>query len=210
MTTLAFPTLSRFTPSELSDWALNSNTRVHRSQFTGTRKSIAIPGSWWSVVSKWESLTVSDRAELEAFVAELGGSAGLFYYSHPMWRLPRGTARGTGTCAAAAQFATTLVLSGAGIGAGVTLLKADFIEVQVAGASPVLVRVSSNATESAGSITVLVQPMLRIAVPSSTPFTLVRPRGQFALVSDKQSMPVRRGDWGRGLGDFTLDAAEAF
>lgn len=194
----------------MSEWSLNANTRKHQSPFTKSRRSLSIPGACWSFVAVWRNLGMADRAIFEAFISDLDGTAGRFYFSHPMWPVPRGTARGTGTCAAAAQFATALVLSGAGITAGTTLLKGDFIEVQVAGQSPMLERLVADATESGGAITVSVKPMLRLAVPSSTPFTLVAPRAQFELLDDKQSMPVLPGPGGRGLGDFTLDAVESF
>ena len=209
MATLSFPTLARTAPTEMSEWALNSNTRKHQSPYTKTRRSLSIPGACWSFVAMWRNLGLPDRAILEAFVADLDGTAGRFYFSHPMYRVPRGTARGTGTCAAASQFATSLVLSGSGITSGTTLLRGDFVEVQVAGQSPMLVRVLADAVASS-SITVSVKPMLRLAVPISTPFTLVSPRGQFELMDDKQSMEVRPGWRGKGIGDFTLDAIESF
>lgn len=207
MTTLSFPTLSRDGPSELTEWALESNTFIHGSIYTKQIDSIEIPFACWSFVAVWRNLGWADRSILQGWLAQLNGRAGRFYFSHPMYRDPRGTARGTGTTGAASQFATSVTLSG--LTNGTTLLVGDFVEIQVTGA-PLLLTATSNATVSGGALTLNFAPMARVAIPSSTAFTLSSPRGQFRLVEDKQSINVDPGPQGQGIGDFKLAAIEAF
>lgn len=204
MTTLAFPTLSHTRATTLNDWSLVANTFVHQSPFTRGTQTASIPGALWSFSESWMNMRWADRAIFEGWLAKLGGQNGRFYKSHPMWSVPRGTARGTGTTGAAAQFATSIVLTGAGIPNGSTLLAGDFVEIDTA----LLIRVTDNATAAGGTITINFAPMLRIAVSSSTAFTLVSPKGQFRLIEDKQGISVRPGP--QGFGDLELNAVEAF
>lgn len=206
MATLDFPTLSRDGPSELSEWCLQSNTFTHTSIYTKQEDTLEVPGACWSFVAVWRNLGFADRSVFEAWLAKLNGRAGRFYFSHPIYTNPRGTARGTGTTNSAAQFATSITLSG--LTNGTTLLAGDFVEI---GTTAILVRLTQDApVVSGGSTTINFAPMARAAIASSTPFTLVSPRAQFRLIDDKQSVSVVPGSGGLGLGDFTLSAIEAF
>jgi hypothetical protein len=205
MATLNFPTLSRSAPSELSDWKLIANNRRHTSPFTRSRKSVSIPGSQWAWVAVWRNLGPADRALLSAFLAELDGTAGRFYYSHPMFAVPRGTARGAGTCSAAAQFAQSITLNE--LAAGATLLKGDFVQV---GTGTLLMATADATANGSGALVLNFRPMLVAAVAGATAFTLASPRGQFEIADETPGMPVLPGPGGFGLGNITIQAIESF
>lgn len=206
MTTLAFPTLSRNAPTEINDWSLQANTFVHESPPVGSIATIALPGALWGFTFTYRMLSLADRSILAGWLAKLGGRNGRFYCSHPSYRVPRGTARGTGTCLAAAQFATALTITG--LGANVTLLAGDFIEVGTA----LLVQVTDDAVaDGTGQITVNIAPMLRAAVAGGASAALAAPRAQFRLLEDKQGIATTTpGAAGLAYGEFVLQGIEAF
>lgn len=204
MATLNPPVLSRI-PRRLDYWDLIGNTWEHRAPGVGGVQTVEQIGALWAFSAIWMNLRWADRAIIEGWLAKLGGRAGRFYFSHPKWRAPRGTARGTGTCSAATQFATTITLNG--LAAGATLLAGDFIEVGTA----FLLRVTDDATANGSGVMVVnVGPMLRQAIVVSTAFTLVQPRAQFMIDVDRSGMGVDRGAFGQGFGEFTLTATEAY
>lgn len=205
MTTETFPTLSR-APTELPEWALVSNTFAHTSPYTRSVRTVGMVGSCWAFNAIWRNRAFADRAIFEAFLAKLNGVAGRFYFSHPFYAVPRGTARGTGTVSAATQFATTVTLNG--LAAGATILAGDFIEITTA----LLIRATSNGTATGGGVisNLPIAPMLRVAVTGGTAFTLVAPKAQFRLNEDRQGVSARPHLLGHGIGDFQLNAIEAF
>lgn len=165
-------------------------------------------GQKWAFTAVWRNLEYADRAILGGWLAQLGNRAGRFYFSHPRFKVPRGTARGTGTVSAASQFATTITLNG--LGAGRTILIGDFIQISTA----LLVRATANGTASGGGViaALAIAPMLRFAVSGGTAFTLVAPRGQFRFKEDApgiSEIPGPDGSFG-GFGEFNLDAIEEF
>ena len=207
MATLNFPTLTRDSPSELTEWKPVSNTKRHVSPYTQSLDTLGMVGTRWAFGASWKNLLIADRALIEAWLAEMDGLNGRFYYSHPLWTVPRGTARGTGTCSAASQLATTITLNG--LASGATLLKGDFIEI----GTGLLVRATANGTASGGGVitNLAIAPMLRTAVAGSTAFTLVAPKAQFMFAEENlPGMPVLPGPGGLGLGDFEMSCIEAF
>lgn len=199
--TIAFPTLTRSAPSSFR-WGYSATEFVHESPYGGDSDILEVPGTKWTIAGTWRNLSLADRAALEGFIAKRD----LFYFSHPMWPVPRGTARGAGTLSAASQFAETVTLNG--LTNGLTLLVGDFIEVQTS--PPILLRVLDNAVVSGGVMPVNVAWMLRAAIANGTAFTLAAPRGQFRLTRSELSMPVEPGPNAQGIGDFDLEAIEDF
>lgn len=208
MTTLSFPTLNRTAPTELSDWRPVGNAFEHQSPYTATADTVAMVGQKWAFTAIWRNLGHSDRAILGGWLAQLGSRAGRFYFSHPRFKVPRGTARGTGTVSAASQFATTITLNG--LAAGSTVLVGDFVQIGTA----LLVRATADGTASGGGVitALAVAPMLRVAVSGGTAFTLVAPRAQFRFKEDVPGISELPGPDGAlgGFGEFTLDAIEEF
>lgn len=205
MTTETFPTLSR-AATELPEWALVSNTFAHTSPYTKSVKTTAMVGACWAFSAIWRNRGFADRAIFEGFLAKLNGQAGRFYFSNPFYPVPRGTARGTGTVSTAAQLATTITLNGLAVGA--TILIGDFIEIGTA----LLIRATANGTANGSGVIagLAIAPMLRLAVSGGTAFTLVAPKGQFRLNEDRQGVSARPHLGGHGIGDFQLNAIEAF
>lgn len=206
MTTETFPTLSR-APTELADWSLVANTFVHESPYTKTVDTVSMVGALWAFRALWKNRGFADRAIYEAFIAQLGGVGGRFYFSHPLYPTPRGTARGTGTASAASQLATTITIDLGGSNANATLLAGDFIEIGTA----LLVRVTANNTANGSGVfsNVAIAPRLRLAVSNGAAVNLVAPKAQFRLVDDRQGVSAVPGP-NNGFGDFELNAIEAF
>jgi hypothetical protein len=196
MPTISFPALSR-APSTLT-WGLRSSTLTHLSPLSGSMRTLSTPGARWAFSAAWPAISGSDRRLIEAFIAQLNGRAGRFYYSPPEYHFPKGTAR-TATVNGAGQTGSAINVS---LVAFATLLAGDFFEV-----NGELKRMTASATADAGgAATLSFGPPLRAAPPNGAAISLTAPRATFMLSDDQAALPVGPG----GYADFTLDAIEAF
>lgn len=180
MTTYAWPTGYAPTNSRL---VTLSNQGVSVSPLSGYVQTNTHPGSRWGWVLDMPALSGPRTAALEAFFVKLQGRehrVSLWDFKRPQ---PRGTCNLSGVTVSttAAQFATSVVLTGCG--ASKTLLAGDWVKF----ATGQLVMVTDDATANgSGVMTINIRHSLRAAVSSTTAVTLDRPTALYVLTDSRQ------------------------
>ena len=207
MTIYSWPTSgAAFTPSA-APWGQLQNQRVSRSSLNAATQVVSLPGARWLVPMSFQQQDYATRAALDAFLVRLSGRehrAALFHWARPV---PRGTCNlaGVTVSSLAAQFATTVVLTGCGNTK--TLLAGDMVGL-VTSTGNQLVQVSADATSNAGGVmTIEVRPLLRGSVAAASAVTLDRPTAQFILTDDPLVVPYGSGN---ECPEFTVNFEEAF
>lgn len=76
MATLTFPNI---TPDTL-EFGIRYNTQVSTTSLSGITQTVELPGARWFGRMTFRDLTPTDSAALKAFLLELRGSSGRFYF----------------------------------------------------------------------------------------------------------------------------------
>jgi len=76
MAILTYPTIS----AEIQDFGINYNTQISSSDISGITQTVELPGARWKGTLSYRDLTPNQSAELKAFMLELRGSSGRFFY----------------------------------------------------------------------------------------------------------------------------------
>jgi hypothetical protein len=180
MTTYAWPSGDAFRPQRM-EWGQVHNQRASVSALSGYTQTLSLPGMRWLVRMDFPVQLPALRAQLEAFLTKLSGMehrVSLWDFGHgARTGVPMGTINRTGVTVSgtAAQFATSMNLTGAG--GSNTLLAGDKFSV-----NGQLLTVVDDATAAAGNITGLnFRPMLRAAAVGGSSVTLVKPTALFVL-----------------------------
>lgn len=180
---------------------LATNQRVSAAPFGGSEQAVDLLNDRWLFSLELPPNNYANSAALEAFVAALRGqtnTANLYHLARPV---PRGTMRGTLTLnAAAAQGASSIVVTG-GVGqASTTLLAGDLL-----GVGGLLLQVAADATANAsGVITLSLVNRLRTALSSAAAVTWNQPTVPMRLL--QYSGVQYQAGYAAGL---SLDFAEA-
>ena len=113
MATLTFPSI---TP-ESQDFGIVYNTQVSTSTLNGIVQTVELPGARWRGSMNLTDLTPADSAALKAFLMELRGSSGRFWYGDLTHTSPFNTVTGTPIIdsASTARVVNTTMDSGSGI-----------------------------------------------------------------------------------------------
>lgn len=197
MAIITFPTFER-APASLQ-WRLQPNVLTHTSPFSGGVQTLALPGARWAFQATWTLLAGNAMRAADVFLQQMEGQGNRFYFSHPSYLLPRGTAV-TGSVNGGGQTGRTLSLN---IGAGRTLAQGDFIEV-----AAMLLRVTANVTaDGAGLVSAPITPALRLSPSNGAALVLAAPKALFMLAgNDAGGVALGTGS----LCDLVVDAIEAF
>jgi len=191
--------------------ALVPNQVVATSFISGATQVSTLAGARLKAQITFPEHSYAQRAELEAFLNRISGMEhriALWDMSRPV---PRGTISmtpGAVTAGAAAQFATTLVLSGAG---GSNTIKAgDWFRLTLTNGLFQLLQATQDFTASGGVITMTdgVRPGLRSACSAGAAVLLDKPTALF-VVDEPDGLFVPRGaaDYCPG---FTINLRELF
>lgn len=173
-------------------WGQRRNDIEFKSSFGSQSREIAAP-VWVSTIEA----TLKRPTQWQAIIMQLRGKTNQL----AMWNMerpvPAGTMRGAMTLSAAAQGATSLVITASGQ-ASKTLLAGDFIGVG-SGLTQQVVMVTSDATSNAsGVINVTVEPPLRNAFAAGAVVTWDKPKALFRR-SDSESTWERTPGVTRGM-----------
>lgn len=204
MTIYAWPTTRAFLPHTAQLRVIDNLQRTSESPLSGYTQTLSMPGARWGWDFDFGAHDQASRAKVEAYLLRLSGRehrVRLWDFKQPR---PRGTINlgAVSLGAAAAQFATTLPLSGCG--AGKTLLAGDWLAV----ATGQLVRVVADAVADAGGLmTVEIRPMLRLALSSVSAVTLDSPTALFVRTEAGLTLPRSAGD---AVPGFSVGFAEVF
>lgn len=159
---------------------LSVNQRVNASPFGGSEQAVDLLNDRWLMSLDLPPSYQSQGAGLEAFINAMRGQSNWVALYHFVRQVPRGTMRGSLTMSsAAAQGASSLVVTGGAGQASTTLLAGDLI-----GVSGLLFMVASDCVANgSGVITAPIVNRLRVALGSGLTVTWNRPTALFRLIS---------------------------
>lgn len=203
MTILTFPTIRR--PSGAS-YRLRGNTQTHRSPLDGTTQTLEMPGAVWELTVSWENLSGDDQRVLAAFLAQLRGAAGRFYYSPAAWQPRRATGGGTPLINGASQSGASLVTDG--WSASVQVMRAgDWLSYDDTSGRRRLHMVTADVSSNgSGQTTLAITPPIRRAAADNAAVEVAAPSGVFRLPDDAApEMSIRPPM----LGSVTMTMVEA-
>lgn len=181
MTILTFPTIRQ--PSRAS-YRLRGNTQSHRSPLDGTVQTLEMPGAVWELTVSWESLDVADTRILAAFLADLRGGAGRFYYSPATWSPRRATGGGSPLINGAGQSGAALATDGWSASAQ-AMLAGDWLSYTDTLGRRRLHMVTADATANgSGQATLAITPAIRRAGADNAAIDVAAPSGVFRLPND--------------------------
>ena len=93
---MAVSTFPSITP-EIQDFGIEYNVQVSTSWAGSTTQRLELPGARWKARIGFTDMTPSESAALKAFLLELRGMAGSFYYGDLTHTTPFNTVIGTPT-----------------------------------------------------------------------------------------------------------------
>ena len=152
--------------------------RVTAAPFGGSEQAVDLLNDRWTCHVETASLSDSDGAYLEAFIASMRGQANNVALCHYNRKQPSGTVRGTLTLnAAAAQGANSIVIAGCSPSNG-TILTGDML-----GVGGLLLQAASDCVAVAGVCTVPIVNRLRAAQSSGAAVTWSQPTALFRMMA---------------------------
>ncbi len=181
MTILTFPTIRR--PSSAS-YRLRGNTQTHRSPLDGTVQTLEMPGANWELTVSWESLNSDDMRVLAAFLADLRGTAGRFYYSPATWAPRRAAGGGSPLINGAAQSGSTLATDGWSF--AVQVMRAgDWLSyTDTSGRRRLHMVTADTSSTGGGAASLPITPPIRRAGGDNAAIDVATPSGVFRLPTD--------------------------
>lgn len=201
MTDIAFPTLTRSGPPELT-FGIVWNTQAFEAPETGSIQTVENPGSRWRAQMEFPNLEEADATLLQAWLMKLRGRANRALIHNFARPNVRGTMTGTPLVNGASQTGSSLVIDGGGVSK--TLLAGDFIGVN----GKLKMVVADVTTDGSGNAMVTFEP----PIPSgqspadNASITLIKPTCRMILESDAVEWLTRAPI----LSDIPLSFIEAF
>ena len=200
-TPIAFP--SNITP-DTQEFGIRYNTQVSSTTLSGIVQTVELPGARWFGSMQFRDLTTADSAELKAFLLELRGSSGRFYFGDLELIEPQGSVSGPITVTSGSSTARQIVVSGITGSFSV----GDRISIYNTAQTK---REYKMITEVVNSTTYKIEPMLRMPVADAddviygpTP----KPTGTFLLDGDDYAKWSLRSK--AKLSDIAFSFVEAF
>jgi hypothetical protein len=182
MTTLNYPS-GIYVPNA-GTFQLISNTSVFVSPLTGSTQTSERPGSRWSAEIEYFALSESDARTLIAFLTQLRGMSGRFYYGDPFNRTPRGLATGTPLINGASQTGTSLITDGWTPNITNILRAGDYIQLANDELKMVVADVNSDGS---GNATLTIEPPLRSSPANNSAIIVQDPKCVMRLIDDEQT-----------------------
>lgn len=196
MTTIAFPTISRF-PREVQ-FGIVWNTQVFSSPLRQSVSTIEIPGARWKTQFRLSDFEEADAALVQVFLMQLRGRVNRAAMYNIARRNPRGTIAGTPQVKGASQTGASLLIDGCTV--GTTLLKGDFFAVN----GELKMVVADATADGSGEMTVTFEPPLRASPDDNDAITTSQPTTLMMLESDEQMWNTKPGV----RTDFTISFIE--
>ena len=201
MATISYLGLANIRPHGYS-LRLVANTFLHRSEHSGSTRTLTVPGSRWRFTAEYRALNQVQQGIAMGWLVSLEGQGGRFF-GFPLQRdWPIGTCRAVGATSSGAGTVLATSFSVAGMGANATLLAGDFFAV-----GGFLYCVTANmAADGAGLGLLFFKPGLRAAHSNGAAVTFYRPTTTFKLMADDLGLSYRMAN----MADMSIDAEEAF
>lgn len=200
MAILTFPTI---TP-EIQDFGIMYNTQISSSDISGVTQTVELPGARWKGNVSFRDMTPAESADLKAFLLELRGSAGRFYYGDVSHTSPFNTVTGSPTIestSTARVIRVTLGASSPQFSAG------DYIQIGTDTARE-LKMVLSSSSVGGDTYDLTIEPMIRRIDYIGLSVVYTNPTGVFLLTSSDQAKWATRSK--ALLSDISIDFLEVF
>ena len=172
-------------PSKVEFW-LGFNTQQHESPLSRDVQTLEMAGARWRAELTFPPMIPATWRVYTAFMAQLRGAAGRFYYPVPYpARTPRGTAGGTPLVNGGSQTGSSLITDG--WTAGATLKAGDYFHFTNGAGGRELKIVRSDITaDGSGNLTITFDPPIRSAPADNAALTVSSPSCIFGLADDDQ------------------------
>lgn len=160
---------------------------VASSPFTGSQQVFRHQGAWWEAEISLPPMRRADAEEWIGFLLACKGRSGTFLLGDPAGASPRGTWAGTPLVEGASQTGEALLVDG--FSAGATVKRGDYVQLG-SGAATRLYKVLTDATETAGAITLDLWPRLRESPGDNAVVTTSAAKGTFRLADNLASWDI--------------------
>jgi hypothetical protein len=194
MAIIAFPTN---TIPETLNFGIRYNTQVSNTSLSGIVQTVELPGARWFGQMSFRDMTHTDSAALKAWLMELRGAAGRFYYGDISAATPQNTITGTAIIQSGSTDRVITVSGHSG-----TFSVGDRIQIgtDTSREYKMIVGVSGND--------LTIEPLIRRTDYIGLEAEYTDPRGVFMLAGDEfAKWSVRSKVY---LSDLSLDFVEAF
>jgi hypothetical protein len=200
MAILTFPTI---TP-DTQNFGIQYNTQVSTSELSGIMQTVELPGARWGGNMSFTDRTLSDSSTLKAFLLELRGASGTFFYADQSHTSPFNAVTGSPTVGAASTARFIRVTLGA---SSPQFSPGDYVQIGTDDQREYKMVISSTLV-SGDTYDLVIEPMIRRTDYVGLSVVYTNPVGVFMLASDDQ------GSWGirskATLSDLSLDYIEVF
>ncbi len=193
MAVLTFPSI---TP-DIQTFGITYNTQIAVSNISGYITRVELPGARWNGSLTFTDMTASESAALKAFLLELRGAAGEFYYGDLSHDAPFNTITGSVTVQTGS---TERVLTVAGNTGDFSV--GDYIQVGTDENRELKMVIAVSGSD------LTIEPLMRRTDYVDLEVVYTNPRGKFMLTSDEQANWAIRSK--ALLSDINLDFVEVF
>jgi hypothetical protein len=198
--TLNFPSI---TPDS-QEFGIIYNTQVSTTTLNGVVQTVELPGARWKGSMNFTDLTPAESATLKAFLMELRGSSGRFWFGDLTHTSPFNTISGALTVESAS---TARVVNTTMNNSGQEFSVGDYIQLG-SDATRELKMLIDVQNVSGLNYDLTVEPMIRRTDYVGLTIDYTNPVGQFMLMGDDYASWVSRG---KGyLTDISLEFIEVF
>lgn len=202
MAILTFSALN-ITP-ETQDFGIKYNTQISTTTLSGIAQTVELPGARWKGSMSFRDMTLADSATLKAFLLELRGASGRFFYGDISHTSPFSSV--TGTLGIEANSTARLMRVTYDAPGTARLAEGDYVQVGEDDDRELKMVVGEFAV-SGYTYDVQVEPMVRRTDYVGKNLVYTNPKGVFLLDSDEQA------HWGIRskalLSDLSLSFLEA-
>ncbi len=174
------------------------------NEFSGIQSVIAHTGQRWEILITSVLMNRADASEWIAFLNELQGKRGTFYFGDPFNPTPRGIATGTPLIDGASETGQDINTKGWTASQSGIVLKADWLQFGTGSTRKLVQSLTDANSDSGGLATLTVYPEIKIAFADSTSIVTASPTGLFRLLSNDRLWAVRPD----GLYQFAFAARE--
>jgi len=201
MAVLAYPTIS----AEIQDFGINYNTQISASDVSGITQTVELPGARWKGSLSYRDMTLTDSADLKAFMLQLRGSSGRFFYGDITHTDPFNAVTGSPTVTVVAGnrglIRVTLGSSSPQFSAG------DYIQIGTDDQRE-LKMVLASSLVSGDTYELTIEPIIRRNSYSGQSVVYSSPTGVFMLNTSDQANWASRSK--AQLSDMSIEFIEVF
>lgn len=205
MAVLAFPNIV----PESQEFGIVYNTQVSSSPISGVTQTVELPGARWKGRLTFTDLTPSEGADLKAFLLQLRGSAGRFYYGDASHTTPFNNVTGSPTVTAvdSGGFGDYRTIIDVTLGTSVSFSPGDYIQIGT-DSTRELKMVIASAEVTAPTYRLTIEPSIRMQNFAGESVIYSNPTGKFLLTSSDQANWSIRGK--SYLSDISIEFIEVF